>query len=68
MNQSLKLTALEPETLVSLLKRCGGKHFTPELLQKDIDSGAPVNSDGTVNFLEYIAWIIMEMNDADESE
>jgi hypothetical protein len=69
MDDSLKLTALPPEKLVVLLQRAGAKHFTPELLQDDLESGAPCNDDGTINFIEYTAWILRKANDyGNESE
>jgi hypothetical protein len=32
-----------------------------ETLQDDIDDGAPVNADGTMNLMEYARWLIQEM-------
>lgn len=63
MDNSLKITALPPEKLIMLLQRAGAKHFTADLLQDDLESGAPVNDDGTLNFIEYTAWILRKAND-----
>ncbi len=69
MDNSLKITALPQEKLIMLLQRAGAKHFTAELLRDDLESGAPVNDDGTINFIEYAAWILRKANDyANESE
>lgn len=69
MENSLKLTALSPENIVQLLKRAGCRGMTIELLERDIDAGLPVNGDGTINLIEYTAWMIREVNrDGNESE
>jgi hypothetical protein len=69
MENSLKLTALSPENIVQLLKRAGCLGMTMELLERDIDAGLPVNGDGTINLIEYTAWMIREVNrDGNESE
>ena len=28
-----------------------------DMLQKDIDAGAPTNADGTINIIHYAAWL-----------
>ena len=32
-----------------------------EMLQADIDDGAPTNPDGTMNLVQYAAWLVKEM-------
>ncbi len=69
MENSLKMTALSPENVVQLLKRAGCRDMTMELLERDIDAGLPVNGDGTINLIEYTAWMVREVNrDGNESE
>lgn len=69
MENSLKMTALSPENIVQLLKRAGCRGMTMETLERDIDAGLPVNGDGTINLIEYTAWMIREVNrDGNESE
>ncbi len=63
MNQSLKLTALEPEMLVRLLKQAGSRTVSAETLAADIEAGAPKNPDGTVNLIHYAAWLAKETGD-----
>ena len=58
MDNSLKLTALQPEMLVSILKGAGSRLITAELLAADFAAGAPRNEDGTVNLVEFAAWIV----------
>ena len=58
MDNSLKLTALQPEMLVDVLRRSGSRLITIETLTADFEAGAPKNEDGTVNLIEYAAWLV----------
>ena len=62
MDDSLKITALPPDKLILLLQRAGANNFTLEMLQADLRSGAPVNADRTINFIEYTAWVLRKVN------
>lgn len=69
MDNSLKLTALPPEMLVRLLKQAGSRLISAETLAADFAAGAPKNEDGTVNLIEYAAWIVKgDDANADQSE
>ena len=68
MDNSLKLTALQPEMLVNLLRRAGSRLISAETLAADFEAGAPRNEDGTVNLIEYAAWLVKGDDDADQSE
>lgn len=69
MENQLKITALSPENVVRILSRAGCRIMTVEMLERDIDAGMPVNEDGTINLLEYLAWMIREVNgNGNESE
>lgn len=57
--------ALKKETLVEALRRAGSRTITLESLEADIAAGAPVNSDGTMNIIVYLAWILRGERDAD---
>ena len=63
MDNSLKITALQPEVLVKLLKQAGSRTASPEMIAEDLVSGAPRNPDGTINLIEYAAWLAKEDND-----
>ena len=63
MDNSLKLTALRPEILVRLLKQAGSRTISGETLAADIESGAPKNPDGTINLIEYAAWLVKGSED-----
>ncbi len=68
MDNSLKLTALPPEMLVRLLKQAGCRTVSAEFLMEDLAAGAPKNPDGTINLIEYAAWLAKENSDGTESE
>ena len=62
---SLNPQALSAEDLARVLSASGWKPVTPEMVRADIEDGAPVNSDGTVNVIQYAAWLVKEMGRAD---
>ena len=69
MDNSLKLTALQPDMLVNILRRAGSRTISAESLAADFEAGAPRNEDGTVNLIEYAAWLVKgEEANADQSE
>ena len=53
--------ALRLADLARVLSASGPRPVTVEMLQADIDDGAPANPDGTVNLVEYARWLIREM-------
>lgn len=53
--------ALRLEDVARVLSASGPRPVTVEMLQADIDDGAPTNADGTINLLEYARWLISEM-------
>ena len=44
-----------------VLSKVGGQTIEPEMLQEDIDDGAPTNPDGTINLVHYASWLVREM-------
>ena len=68
MDNSLKITALQPEVLVKLLKQAGSRTASPEMIATDLASGTPRNPDGTINLIEYAAWLAKEEDNVDQSE
>lgn len=40
-----------------MLKEAGYDKCSAQKINKDIEDGAPVNPDGTIDVLEYGAWI-----------
>ena len=52
--------ALRPEDLARILSALGPRPVTVDMLQADIDAGAPTNADGTLNLVHYVAWLIQQ--------
>ena len=54
---------ISKENFVTAMRRAGTRTLTLERLESDVAAGAPVNADGTVDILKYIAWVAKEMGD-----
>ena len=59
------LTALTVTQMAKVLSAAGGRKVTEEMVRGDIDAGAPVNPDGTINLVHYTAWLAKEMAGGD---
>ena len=57
------LEHITKEDFVTAMRRSGSRTITLERLDEDIEAGAPVNADGTVNILNYVAWVAREIGD-----
>jgi hypothetical protein len=53
---------LAPADAALLLSKAGGEAVTEEQIREAINSGAPVDTDGNVNFVHLGAWLLKEMN------
>lgn len=53
--------ALRLVDLARILSASGGRPVTIEMLEMDIEDGAPTNPDGTINLVNYAAWLVGEM-------
>ena len=51
------------ENFVTAMRRSGSRTLTLERLEADIAAGAPLNADGTINILKYVAWIAKGLGD-----
>ncbi len=58
----LQITALEVDDLRRLLARSGSNRVSKNVILKHIEQGAPQNADGTMNLIEYMAWMIKELS------
>jgi hypothetical protein len=65
--RSLNPLALRIEDLARILSVLGSQPITVQMLQADIDAGAPTNPDGTINLVHYVAWLVREMGRGDRS-
>lgn len=57
---SVNLSALTKAQVVTLLKNSGSTAMTSETLERHIESGAPISEDGTMNLVNYSAWLVRE--------
>lgn len=65
MTESPEKRALNPAALplddaAQLLAALGKRRISIEMLRADLDAGAPLNSDGTLNLVAYAAWLVRE--------
>jgi hypothetical protein len=51
--------------MARILSASGPSAVTEAILQADIENGAPVNGDGTMNLVHYAAWLVKEMAGGD---
>ncbi|OQZ06072.1 MAG: hypothetical protein B6D36_06845 [Planctomycetes bacterium UTPLA1] len=63
---TLNPTALPVADAARLLSAAGGMRVTAEMIQADIDAGAPTNVDGTINLVHYAAWLVKETSGRDD--
>ena len=61
--QSLNPTALALDDAARLLTTLAKHPITTEMLRADIAVGAPLGADGTLNLVDYCAWLVREMTD-----
>ena len=57
--------ALRLADVAHVLTALGPKPVTVEMIEADIDNGAPVNANGTVNLVHYAAWLVKEISSGD---
>jgi hypothetical protein len=57
--------ALRLADMARVLSASGSNPVTVEMLQADIDDGAPKNPDGTMNLVHYAAWLVKEVSSGD---
>ena len=56
---------LTPEQAAKLLSAAAKQRIPLELLERDLASGAPHASDGTLSLVNYAAWLVKEMGRGD---
>lgn len=64
-NNQLDPTRLSLEQLVKLLSAAYREQLQEQNIRTDIENGAPVNTDGTINLVHYTAWQSKEMGRGD---
>jgi len=58
--EALSPSAMTLEQAARVLAAVGARYATVENLRRDLEAGAPVNADGTVNLVHYAAWLARE--------
>ncbi len=61
----LKPQSLRLADMARVLSASGARPVTVEMLQADLDDGAPRNPDGTMNLVHFAAWLVKEMAGGD---
>lgn len=56
----LNPAALAIADAARLLARAGGEEVSEAMIEADIDAGAPINPDGTMNLVHYAAWLVQK--------
>ena len=62
---ALSPSAMTLQQAARVLAAVGARYATVENLCRDIEAGAPVNADGTVNLVHYAAWLAQETDRGD---
>jgi hypothetical protein len=57
--------SLRLEDMARILTALGPRPVTVEMLTADVDDGAPQNADGSMNLLNYSAWLAKELLSGD---
>ena len=52
---------LSVEQAAKLLSAAANLRVPAEQIAADVEAGAPTNSDGTINLVQYAAWLVKEM-------
>lgn len=60
MSAKLNPAALPVADLARLLTGAGGQQLDVAAIEADIAAGAPTNADGTINLVQYTAWLARE--------
>lgn len=58
--KSIDPAALSIADAARLLTKAGGRLVAEAALQRDVDAGAPTNPDGTINLVNFTAWLVRE--------
>ncbi len=61
--ESVNPMALTLHDMARLLSAAGERAITVAMLEADVAAGAPVNGDGTMNMVQYAAWLAREDGD-----
>lgn len=57
--KGLSLRALSIESLARVLQQAGSALATVATFQADLSAGAPSNEDGTIDLIQFAAWLLL---------
>lgn len=57
----LNVPPMQKDGFLKVLAHYGCQTMTPEKLEEHIAAGAPVNEDGSINIVNYTAWVLKEL-------
>lgn len=60
-NAMVNPLALPAGDFITMIKRSGCPAMSDETLRRLVDGGLPLNADGTLNIMEYAAWMLKEV-------
>jgi len=60
MSKALTPMRMTVEQVARVLRAAGARGRAEEMIRADIEAGAPVNADGTINLVHYTAWLAKE--------
>jgi len=59
--KSLKITAISVEDAAKVLASAYGRRVTVEQVRAVVEAGGLARADGTINLLEYVAFLVREV-------
>lgn len=57
----LSPVALTLKQAARILSAAGAEYATVKNFREDIKAGAPTNADGSINLIDYAAWLVREV-------
>ena len=61
VKKNLTTDAIPVEKMAEILSFAGKRRITKATIRGHIHAGAPINADGTINMMHYIAWLLAEL-------
>lgn len=60
MTTTINIKAMNPDTLIELLKKMGLNGDVELFIVNDVKNGFELNEDETINIIDYLAWLIIK--------
>lgn len=60
MTPPLDLKSLDPEVFIEIMKKSGLNGNIEQMIFDDLEKGFKLNSDDTINIIEYCAWLMVQ--------